>query len=220
MKIALHLLLASFLMTALAGEAVSATSSQAVQSSATAAAPGASADASLNDLMSRVQSTAQRSDSDIGRLQISKWKTDSASKKQLQASADSIQRNLTAAVPDLLDHVRSSPNSLSANFRLYRDLNALYDTFSALTEAAGAFGPAEQYSVLGSDLAQLDQARQKLADRVDMLAGNNEAELARLRARPTVAPAPAPAQRSRIVVDDNTSARKKRKSPPPKTTAP
>jgi len=41
----------------------------------------------------------------------------------------------------LLQRIKASPSSLNANFRLYRNMNALYDTFSALAESAGAFGP-------------------------------------------------------------------------------
>lgn len=212
MNRALRLLLASIAVLLFAGAAAAQAQPQATPGT-TAHSPAV--DSSLADLLASVRSTAQKADTDIGRLRIDRWKTDAASRKQAQSSADSIQRNLTSAVPELLDHVHAAPNSLIANFRLYRDLNALYDTLSALTEAAGAFAPAEQYTALGTDLNQLDQARQKLADRVDFLVGSNEAELARLRAHPsTAAPAQrAPAATNKIVVDDNAPAKKKRKAP-------
>jgi hypothetical protein len=213
MKSGLHLFLASLFVLSpcwAAGQA----HSQSAQSSTGATAAAPSADASVNDIMARVRATAENANSDLGKLKIDKWKTDATSKKQTQASADSIQRNLTAAVPQLLDQLRATPNSLIVNFRLYRDLNALFDAFSGLTESAGAFGPPDQYSALAGDLVQLDQARQKLANRIDSLAGTTEAELARLRARPTVAPNQTPAQPTKIVVDDSpTAAKKKRKAP-------
>jgi hypothetical protein len=204
------ILLASFLASApLFGQNAPGT-----QAPATAAS-----DASLSTLLAHVQATARQSDADLARLRIDRWKTDSASKQQAQATAESIHRNLVAAVPDLVQRIEAAPGSVAANFRLYRDLNVLYETFSGLTESAGAFGPSGQYSALASDLNQLDQARQQFAARVELLAGANDAELARLRARPAAAPAKAaPVHRKVTVVDDNRPAprraRKKHKTPP------
>ena len=178
-KTAILILLASSLAaTPLCGLQVSS-AGHATQSSTSPAS-----DTSLSTLLARVQATAQKSDADLARLRIEKWKTAAARRQQAQASAESIHRNLVAAVPDLVQRLETAPGSLAANFRLYRDLNALFETFSALTESAGAFGPSDQYSALASDLNQLDQARQQIADRVDVLAGANDAELAHLRARP------------------------------------
>jgi hypothetical protein len=104
-----------------------------------------------------------------------------------------------------------------ANFRLYRNLNALYDSFSALAESAGAFGPEEQYSPLAADIAQLDQLRRQLAQRVDLLAEASEAEMARLRTAVAVAKSasakPAAKSASKIVVDDSHPAAKKKAKP-------
>ena len=219
MKIAFSLLLACCLFTVpLAGMGApapgQATNSQPAQTSAVAAS-----DPSLNDLLSRLKATAEKTDADLSDLRIGKWKADSENKKQAQASADSIHRNLVNAVPQLIQAVQAAPGSLLANFRLYRDLIALYETFFALTESAGAFGPSGDYQALGADLTQLDQARQQLAQRVDLLAGANDAELARLRSRPAAAApaAKAPGTSNRTVVDDTQPAKKKRK---PATTQP
>jgi hypothetical protein len=215
MKITLFLLLACCFFTApLAGIAAPApgqpANSQPAQTSAAAAS-----DPSLNDLLSRLKATAVKTDEDLGRLRIEKWKTDSENKRQSQASAESIHRNLVNAVPDLILAVQAAPGSLLANFRLYRDLNVLYETFFGLTEAAGAFGPSGDYQALGADLTQLDHARQQLAQRLDLLAGANDAELARLRSRPAAAATKAPATSNRVVVDDAQPVKKKRKPATP-----
>lgn len=219
MKIAMPLLSAALVCLMPLSNAVATTNQTATSPETQSSANhGSAGDASLNDLVARVRATAQKTNGDIGRLRIEKWKADSGSKKQAQASADSIQRNLTSAVPDLLEQLHTTPDSLIINFRLYRDLNALYDTFSSLTEATGAFAPTEQYTALASDLAQLDQARQKAADRVDFLAGTSEAELVRLRARGTATSSTSRPQSTvnKIVVDDNTpAARKKKKAQAP-----
>jgi hypothetical protein len=145
-------------------------------------------------------------------LRIDKWKTDAGSKQQSQAAATSISRNLKYAVPDLLQRVEASPASLNANFRLYRNLNALYDTFSALVESAGAFGAKDQFDPLAADIAQLDQLRRQVAERVDLLAEEDDAELARLRAK-VAAAAAAIKPPTKIVVDDNRPKPKPKKKP-------
>jgi hypothetical protein len=191
---------------------------QATQSSTSPAS-----DTSLSTLLARVQSTARKSDEDLASLHIDRWKTDSTSKQQAQATANSIHRNLVAAVPELVQQLEAAPGSLAANFRLYRDLNALYETFAAFVESAGAFGPNDQYNTLAADLNELDQARHLSGDRVDLMASAKDAELARLRARPATpaATAPAPPVKHKIVVDDNkpaaksTKKKKKTTSPPP-----
>jgi hypothetical protein len=166
----------------------------------------------VSELLNQVRRSAEKFNADIARVRIDKWKTDASTKQQSQAGVASIGRNLSNAVPDLLQRIEASPGSLNANFRLYRNLNALYDTFAALVESAGAFGPREQYDPLAADIVQLDQLRHQAAERMDQLAGNNDAELARLRAKvAAVATGAKPA--AKIVVDDAKPKPKKKAKP-------
>jgi len=169
-------------------------------------------DSQVSNLLNQVRSSAEKFNTDVARLRIDKWKADAGSKQQAQAAAASISRNLNNAVPDLLQRIEASPGSLNANFRLYRNLNALYDTFSALVESAGAFGPKEQYEPLAADISQLDQLRRQAAERVDSLAGDNDAELARLRAKISAAATGAKPP-AKIVVDDEQPKPKPKKKP-------
>ena len=114
------------------------------QPPASQGAPAVPPDTALSDLLAQVQAAAQKSDQDLAALHIQKWKADATNRQQAEDNAAAIHRNLANAVPELLQQVRSEPGSLAANFKLYRDLNAVYDTFSALVESAGAFGPADQ----------------------------------------------------------------------------
>jgi hypothetical protein len=192
----------------------------AAQASTTAPIPAADAQA-LSELLNQTQAAAQKSDADVARLHIEKWKADSTSKQQAQSSAASIRRNLTNAVPDLIQRIQAAPASLNANFRLYRNLNALYDTFSALAESAGAFGPRDQYDPLATDIARLDQLRHQMAERVDLLAGTSDAELTRLRARLSAAVAAAkPTTPTKTVVDDEKPKPKKKAKPAQKPKPP
>src|ERR1700742_5233637 len=86
--------------------------------------------------LDRLQQAASQANLSLGHLRIEKWKADSGSKQQGQANAESIQRNLTTALPGLISDVRSAPQDLGAEFRLYRNLDALYDVYASLTESA------------------------------------------------------------------------------------
>ena len=168
----------------------------------------------LSDLIQRIKATTQKSDSDVARLRIDKWKTDAASKQQAQASSESIRRNLTYAMPDLMDRIQAAPGSLNANFRLYRNLNALFDTFSSLAESAGAFGARDQYDPLAADLTELEHLRHEMADRTDLLAGNNDAELAKLRTQIAASASTSKSTATKVVVNDDDQPKPKKK---PKT---
>lgn len=187
---------------------------------ATASAPATSSNVAIPDasgLTQQVRASAQKANTDVGLLRIDKWKADAASKQQATALADSIRRNLNYAVPDLLQRMQASPSSLNANFRLYRNLNALFDTFSSLVESAGAFGTKEQYDPLAADLSDLDHLRRQMADRMDLLAGANDAELARLRSQ-AVSTASGTKSASTKVVVNNDDAPKAKKKPKAATT--
>jgi hypothetical protein len=152
---------------------------------------------------------------DLARLRVDKWKADGASRRQAEANAESIQRNLASALPAIVQQVRANPGSVGATFKLYRNLNALYDVMSSLAESAGAFGSNEEYKALADDTSKLDTLRRSLADRVDAMATFRDNEVAQLRARARTASstAAAPAVPKKIVVDDNEPVKKSAKKP-------
>ena len=148
-------------------------------------------------------------DSTLGRLRIEKWKTGSQEKAQLQSNAESIRRNVTAALPGMMQDVRNAPDNLAASFKLYRNVGALYDVLASLTEAAGAFGPKEEYRDLSQELQQIDAARHTLGDRLEQLAGAKDAEVVRLTTQLKQAQAAIPPKK--IVVDDDETPKPKKK---------
>src|SRR5208337_2339776 len=88
----------------------------------------------LNGILTPLQQTAQNMLSDLGKMRIEKWKTDASNKQQALAN-------------------------MGASFKLYRNLDALYDVFSSVAESAGAFGNKEEFQSLSNDLAGLESAR-------------------------------------------------------------
>jgi hypothetical protein len=173
-------------------------------------------------LLSQVDQTAQTANEDLARVRISKWKADGDTKRQAEARADSIRRNIGNALPVLLNETRQNPNSLAANFKLYRNVKALYDEFATLSEYAGAFGAKDDYRLLGTDAQNLDTLSRTLADRVETLASNADNQINQLRAQAAQARTQAAAAPKKIIADDNAPVKPKRKkaSSKPKTTTP
>lgn len=200
----LGLLLPCLLLTALALAAQTAVPATNSTSTAATSNAGSTSMTSILPDLDRLQTAASQATTDIGHMRIEKWKADGESKRQAQSNADSIQRNLTSALPGLISAVRSAPQDLNAEFKLYRNLNALYDVFGSLTESAGAFGPKSEYEALTQQFQVIDAVRRDLGDTLERLTASTQSELAQLRsqiirAQQQTAPVPPP---KKVVVDD------------------
>lgn len=178
------------------------------------AAPG---NAPLQSLLNQIDQTSQNAAQDITSLRIEKWKADSSDKQQAQANADSVQRNLTAALPGMTTAVRSAPQDMAVNFKLYRNMNALYDVMKTLTEASAAFGQKQDYQTLAQYADQIDGYRRTLADYIENLSASQNAELARYRAQAKAAQAAAATTPKKVIIDDDAPIKKTSKK---KTTKP
>lgn len=176
----------------------------------------------LNGILTQIQQTAQSIQSDLGKTRIEKWKTDASSKQQTLSNVQSIQRNLQSALPEIIAQLNSAPEDTGVSFKLYRNLDALYDVFSSVVESAGAFGSKDEFKSLGNDMTALETARRTFGERVQKLAAGKEEELIRLRAQVKTLSAAPPPPPKRIVVDDTEPAKKppvKKKATKPKTPA-
>ena len=177
-------------------------------------------DVQLSNILAQLENASQSSNIALGKLRIDKWKTNGDTKDQYRDNVASIQRNLSAALPELLARVRQAPQDANANFKLYRNVNTLYDVLANVTETAGAFGPKDQYESLAQPLVILDQVRHDLADRLDQLTSAKEAELGRLHGQlQAVAQSQAAAPPKKIIIDDNEPAKPKKTKPTRKPSA-
>ena len=177
----------------------------------------------LNNILGQVKQTATAIEADLNKTRIEKWKTDGSTKRQTQANVDSIHRNLQSALPEILTQVNNSPEDLAASFKLYRNLDALYDVFGSVVESAGAFGSKDEFQSLSNDMNGLESARRSFGERMQKLASAKEEELGRLRAQVKTLSAAPPAPPKKIIVDDTEPAKKpaKKKTPAkPATTKP
>lgn len=178
--------------------------------------------ADVQNLVTKIDQTSQAAAQDIARLRIEKWKADSGDKQQAQANADSVQRNLTAALPGMTGAVRSSPQDMAATFKLYRNMNALYDVMKTLTEASAAFGAKQDYETLAPYADQIDGYRRGLADYMEKLSAAKDAELTQLRLQDKAAQTAAAVQPKKVIINDDqpSTAKKTAKKKTTKTPAP
>jgi hypothetical protein len=171
----------------------------ASQPSAAVSAPANSTD--LGMLLSKIEQEMLGLNMDVGKLRIEKWKADSASKYQATENAASIQRSITSALPGLLAAVRSAPQSLAPNFKLYRTINAMYDVLASLGESAGAFGKREEYETLAPHIAALDDSRRTYGDVLQQMAATADNRIALAQQQAQAAAAVQPPKK--IIVDDS-----------------
>jgi hypothetical protein len=175
----------------------------------------------LNGLLGQLEETSKSAQADLGKLRIDHWKTDGSSKKQALANVDSIQRNLQGALPEMISGLRTAPEDMPATFKLYRNLDALYDVLGNVVELTGAFGSKDEVQSLSNDLNSFENTRKQIAERIESLSASKEAEIVRLRTDLKTAQAAIPAEPPKKIVVDDTAPPKKppvKKKPAPKTT--
>ncbi len=150
-------------------------------------------------LVTRIEQEANGLDADVAKLRIDKWKTDSNSKQEASEDARSIERNITSALPDMVTAARSNPQSLAANFKLYRNVNALYEVLSRLAESVGAFGKRDEYEAISPHVAAMDEARRSFGEYLQQLSTNADARLTAAAREAAQAAAQPP---RKVIVDD------------------
>jgi hypothetical protein len=163
----------------------------------------------LNGVLAQLEAASKSTQADLVKLRIEHWKTDNGSKKQALSNVDSIQRNLQGALPEIIGKLRGSPEDVPATFRLYRNLDALYDVLGSVVEGAGAFGTKDDLQALSNDLTTFEGARKQLAERIENLSSAKEAEIARLRTDLKTAQAAIPVTPPKKTVVDDTEPPKK-----------
>src|SRR5882724_6332408 len=176
----------------------------------------------LNSILGQVRDVAQSIDGDLAKTRVDRWKADAATKRDAQANVESIRRNVQSALPEIITQLNNTPEDLAASFKLYRNLDALFDVFGPVAESAGAFGSKDEYQNLSNDLNALQSARHALGDRMQNLAAAKETELTRLRNQIKTLQAAPPEPPKKVIVDDTEPPKKpvKKKSAKPAVPAP
>jgi hypothetical protein len=169
----------------------------------------------LNAIVLQVQQATSSASINIGKLRIEKWKTDSGQKQQLQQIADSLQKNIANAMPGLINDVSGSKGSALTSFKLYHNLNVLYEFLSGLADAAGSLGKREEYEPLATDAAAIDTARQNLSTYIEQTVGKLESAnraLAGTNPAPSRQPGTVVPGRKVVVIDETDPAPPKKRA--------
>lgn len=204
-----------------AAQTYNATPTGAAVGASSNPAPAAAPAPSLDSVLGEIQHAAQAANADVVQLRIDRWKATGTEKAQMQQMAESVHKNIAYAVPDLIGEVRANQGNVSSAFKLYHNVNVLFEYLNSLTDAAGSLGKSEEFDPLNRDTASLDSARQHLSAYIEQTAASLEAKV-RAATMPVVAPVAQPLPTpKRIVVDDDSSrkktvnTKKKRASMPP-----
>jgi hypothetical protein len=63
-------------------------------------------------VLTQLDQASQTTLVDLSKLRIEKWKMDSNYKRQTQSNAESVQRNLQSALPEITGQLRNAPEDL------------------------------------------------------------------------------------------------------------
>lgn len=184
----------------------------------------------LNAILLQVQQATSSASVDIGKLRIEKWKADSDQKQQSQQVAESLQKNIANAVPGMVSAVQASRGSVLTSFKLYHNLNVVYENLIYLADVTGSLGKREEFEPLAADIAALESARKNLSLYIELAAVKME----NANRQPGSGTIPMQARQSQgtavpgkkvIVIDEDGPApkktakpTKKKASPPPTST--
>ncbi len=115
-------------------------------------------------------------------LNISRWKAPSEVRSATQQNVDSIQRDLNGTLPALLASADAAPESVSAVFPVYRNIDALYDVLLRVSQTAMLAAPTNEAASVNDALGKLESARNDLSAVILTASKNNEAQVLKLKA--------------------------------------
>jgi cytochrome c556 len=138
---------------------------------------------SIGPDLDRLQTASSEAAETIGRLNIEKWKASAEAKSAARADANSVQRNLTAAMPGMIAAVSAAPNDVNAEFKLYRNLNALHEVFATVVDATRLYGSKADYDALSQQMRTFESVRRKLGEGLERLTADTQHNLDQLRAQ-------------------------------------
>ena len=158
-----------------------------------AAVTPAPAGTPITDLM---QPALDHLQGNLNGLHVERWKATGGGREEISANVASIRRDIQTTLPPLLAAADASPSSVAAVLPVFRNIDALYDVYLRVVEAAIQFGPRQQGDALEEARTRLDGARRSLGDKLQTAAEARERQLTELRAalntRPATAAAPSP----------------------------
>ena len=156
-------------------------------------------------------------------VRVDKWKAPGPVREDASRNLDSIERDLDGTLPGLIAATQTTP-SMSANFAVYRNLEALYDVVLRVSLTAELAAPDVESEALDHALAQLESARKGLGETIAGSIEQQQQTIVQLQAASSRVAAPPPPPPTTTVVNDGPqpstrtaakAAKKKKAAAPP-----
>lgn len=180
--------------------------------------PPSAGRADLVSTLLELDRTAAATNSDIGHLQIEKWKggwktgftTNASHKTQAGQSAKALERNLKTALPDLIRGALNSRGGMYTTFKVYEDVNLVCQTLDSLLTAAQEYGRREEYAPLAGDYNNLVRLRRSISAYIEQKAAAADARLGTTSDATDTSPVDGASLPRKITVDSVASTRKRK----------
>jgi hypothetical protein len=176
----------------------------------------------VNTALVDLDRVSQATQSDIAGVHVDKWKSGwrtaflkrHVRKQQAENAAAALQKNLTDAMPGLIQDVQNSHASVSSTFKLYDNLSVVCELLDSLVSATESYGKKDEYGPLADDLSALIRIRRDISSYVQQAAASVETK-GKLPYAAASTPAAAPGRLpKKIVVDDTIPEKKPAKKKP------
>ncbi len=172
----------------------------------------------LTSTLLELDRIAAATNSDIGHLQIEKWKggwktgftTSTSHRTQAGQSAKSLERNLKTALPDLIRAALNSRGGMYTTFKVYEDVNLVCQTLDSLVSTAEEYGRKEEYTPLAGDYNNLVRLRRSLSAYIEQKAAAADARIGTPSDVSDTSPADGASLPRKITVDSVASTRKRK----------
>lgn len=148
-------------------------------------------------------------------INVPKWKAPGDVRQTTVSDVDSMQRDVTDTLPNLINTALADPAKISPAFSVYRNVDALYDVLLRVSETAQLAG-SNDARLLEEQRAALEDARTQLGAALVQSTQTQDAEVVHLRAAAVAAPPPPPP--AKTVVDDGPATKSKSTTTKKKTT--
>ncbi len=179
----------------------------------------------LGDSVQAAVTSIDRLHQTLVSLNVTKWKVPGSVRSTAQSDVDSMQRDVSNVLPDLMERAKASPRALGPAFAVFRNIDALYDVLLRVSETATLASAQADAGRLEEARAGLEESRSVIGNAILQASTDQDAELVQLRAAAARTAAAAPsAIPKKTVVDDAATApaaksksARKRKSVPANT---
>jgi hypothetical protein len=187
------------------------------------AQPRTQASLALGNALQQVSIASAHLRRALDSINVPKWKAPGDIRQTTESDVDSMRRDVSDTLPNLINSALGDPAKVSPAFSVYRNVDALYDVLLRVSETAQLAG-SNDARLLEEQRSTLEDARTQLGAALLQSAQAQDAEVVHLRTAAVAAPPPAPP--AKTVIDDGPataskpSAKKRTHKPAPAAPAP